>query len=174
MLVCLLFASKLITAQVYSPKFSGDSLYYKLDTIFTKIYSMPMHDVTYPKLYTLNNHWWSAEISDHNVFIHEKYIVKTYEYRNELEKYYKSAKKENLAYLYKLQAKYGKKYGKDMYYETPSLGMTQVMVYACIGRPSEKNTTKTVGKTSEQWVYKGYSKNSYYYFTNGKLTAIQD
>lgn len=39
------------------------------------------------------------------------------------------------------------------------------------GRPEDVNRTTTAAGVSEQWVY---GSNSYLYFTNGKLTAIQN
>jgi hypothetical protein len=52
-----------------------------------------------------------------------------------------------------------------------SIGMTKSQVLASNwGKPNEVNRTITAGENSEQWVFDG----GYLYFTNGKLTAIQN
>lgn len=52
------------------------------------------------------------------------------------------------------------------------IGMTSKQVLnSSWGRPSDINRTTTAHGVSEQWVYNG---SSYLYFTNGKLTAIQN
>lgn len=54
----------------------------------------------------------------------------------------------------------------------PSIGMTAIQVLeSSWGEPSEKNITKTVNGTSEQWVY---SIGNYIYLENGIVTAIQE
>ena len=54
----------------------------------------------------------------------------------------------------------------------PRIGMTKAQALkSCWGRPESVNRTITAQSVTEQWVY-GYS--SYLYFTNGRLTAIQD
>ena len=54
----------------------------------------------------------------------------------------------------------------------PRIGMTKAQALkSCWGRPESVNRTITAHSVTEQWVY-GYS--SYLYFTNGRLTAIQD
>lgn len=57
---------------------------------------------------------------------------------------------------------------------TVELGMTGRMVQMAIGYPKDINKTIVRGATTEQWVYEGYKKNRYYYFTNGVLDAIQN
>ena len=55
----------------------------------------------------------------------------------------------------------------------PKIGMTdtQVLYSSSWGKPLSVNKTTTSRETNEQWVYKD---NEYLYFTNGKLTAIQE
>ena len=59
------------------------------------------------------------------------------------------------------------------------LGMTEEQVIAAIGFPN--NVHRSIGSwgNDEQWVYGGmigdsYFPSQYFYFTNGKLTSIQD
>lgn len=53
------------------------------------------------------------------------------------------------------------------------IGMTQedVLMKTHWGKPHSINRTTTASGTSEQWVY---GSGNYLYFTNGKLTAIQN
>lgn len=52
-----------------------------------------------------------------------------------------------------------------------SIGMTKSQVLASNwGKPSDVNKTTMANVITEQWVYDG----SYLYFTNGKLTAVQN
>lgn len=52
-----------------------------------------------------------------------------------------------------------------------SIGMTQAeALESAWGKPSKVNRTTTANIVTEQWVYPG----GYLYFTNGKLTAIQN
>ena len=54
------------------------------------------------------------------------------------------------------------------------LGMTKKQVLSSNwNEPDEINKTTTEHGTTEQWVYE-HSKTDYLYFTNGKLTGIQD
>lgn len=52
------------------------------------------------------------------------------------------------------------------------IGMTakQVRDSSNWGSPQKVNRTTTVGRVTEQWVY----SDGFLYFTNGRLTAIQD
>lgn len=57
------------------------------------------------------------------------------------------------------------------------IGMTpdEVRIQTNWGNPSAVNRTITARGESEQWVYRGaFGKSQYLYFTNGKLTAIQN
>jgi|GEM_PF-5228235 hypothetical protein len=59
------------------------------------------------------------------------------------------------------------------------LGMTKNQVIAAIGFPNDINTSKGSWGTDEQWVYGGmigdrYFPAVYFYFSDGKLTAIQN
>lgn len=57
------------------------------------------------------------------------------------------------------------------------IGMTpeQVKTQTNWGTPQAVNRTITARGESEQWVYRGaFGKSQYLYFTNGKLTAIQN
>ena len=51
------------------------------------------------------------------------------------------------------------------------IGMTDKMCIEAWGEPDSKNRTVLNGKETEQWVYK---TNSYLYFDDGILTAIQN
>ncbi|MFZ6747444.1 hypothetical protein [Undibacterium sp. Ren11W] len=53
----------------------------------------------------------------------------------------------------------------------PRIGMSsKAVLNTGWGEPRKINTTITASGSKEQWVY---GDNSYLYFTNGKLTAIQ-
>lgn len=59
------------------------------------------------------------------------------------------------------------------------LGMTEDQVIAAIGFPNDINRSTGSWGVDEQWVYGGmiggsYFPAKYFYFTNGKLTSIQD
>ena len=56
------------------------------------------------------------------------------------------------------------------------IGMTEAMVRASWGRPSDINRTVTATMTREQWVYDGgrFGSDTYLYFRNGRLTTYQD
>lgn len=73
-----------------------------------------------------------------------------------------------------LLKKYGPKLGNDIIKGIVRIGMTSEMVLDALGGPDHINVTETAYSYSEQWVYESeYSGNSYYYFQNGKLTAMQ-
>lgn len=55
----------------------------------------------------------------------------------------------------------------------PQIGMSTQAVRLCIGPPNDINRTVAGKNVTEQYVY-GFNKFSYYYFTNGKLTNIQN
>lgn len=78
-------------------------------------------------------------------------------------------RKEREVFLYK---KFGKADGKIILEGKVRIGMNQVMVLESWGYPSN-GINKTTGSygTHEQWCYGG---GVYLYFTNGKLTTIQD
>jgi len=69
---------------------------------------------------------------------------------------------------------YGKVVGDKILAGQVELGMDRLAVIYALGYPDVINETKTVYGTSEQFVYR-YSTlgDRYYYFENGKLTAIQ-
>lgn len=56
------------------------------------------------------------------------------------------------------------------------IGMTATQVRMSLGDPEKINTTETGSEYSEQWVYGSLRSGSlrFYYFKNGRLTAIQD
>ncbi len=55
------------------------------------------------------------------------------------------------------------------------IGFDTEQVLASWGRPSDVNRTTTAHSVSEQWAYEiGAAKNTYLYFDDGVLTAIQD
>lgn len=57
------------------------------------------------------------------------------------------------------------------YKKKVKIGMTDKMCIEAWGEPDSKNRTVLNGKETEQWVYK---TNSYLYFDDGILTAIQN
>lgn len=67
--------------------------------------------------------------------------------------------------------KYGEKYGNMILLRKVQIGMTKEMCSESWGNPYDINTTSVNGKTSEQWVYEN---DSYLYFDNGILTAVQN
>jgi len=80
-----------------------------------------------------------------------------------------------LPYLTKLQRQYGKTTGYRIYYGQIAIGMTENMVIKSLGYPEKINKTETATVIHEQWIYKLASESPlYYYFNNGKVTAIQD
>ena len=78
------------------------------------------------------------------------------------------ATQKRVAYLNK---KYGARIGKMILNGEVQIGMTREMCEEAWGSPQKINTTITTQTVSEQWVYGGHS---YLYFTNGRLTAIQN
>lgn len=67
--------------------------------------------------------------------------------------------------------KYGLEYALLIIKKKVKIGMTDKMCIEAWGEPDSKNRTVLNGKETEQWVYK---TNSYLYFDNGILTAIQN
>ena len=107
------------------------------------------------------------------VFVNENCFVKNSRYIQELKKYNNKVIDDQLSIWIK---KYGSKIAKGLYFETPVLGMSKLMLTMCIGLPSDINTTKTDYSNNSQWIYYNYDKTSakYYYFTNNKLITIQN
>ncbi|WP_394990782.1 hypothetical protein [Emticicia sp.] len=69
-----------------------------------------------------------------------------------------------------LQAKYGSKIGRLIFFNDVQIGMTKEMCRLSWGEPKDINRTITKYSTREQWVY----NDGYLYFENGKLTTIQN
>nr|WP_067054098.1 hypothetical protein [Mucilaginibacter sp. L294] len=133
------------------------------------------------KLLTWNGKGWKAERSGlsaqpvDTVFIKDGQFVRTPEYRAAIESYEPKFKQMHEAYYKGLIKAYGKKIGSGIFFGVPVVGMTTRQFYMCMDSPDDKNTTQTAYGTSEQFVYRyGEFGTKYYYFTNGKLTAIQD
>lgn len=68
---------------------------------------------------------------------------------------------------------------KSQYDYSLKLGMTKDQVAAAIGTPDDINRSSGSWGVREQWVYGGmignrYFPSRYFYFTNGRLTGIQD
>lgn len=86
-----------------------------------------------------------------------------------------NAEKEHALVIQKrtqyLNKKYGARIGKMILNGEVQIGMTREMCKESWGSPQKINTTTTTQTVSEQWVYGGHS---YLYFTNGRLTAIQN
>ena len=78
--------------------------------------------------------------------------------------------KKQLAREKEMISKYGKVNGKLIANYEVKIGFTKQMCIDAWGEPKHINTTTTKFGQSEQWVY----SDSYLYFDNGKLTAIQD
>jgi hypothetical protein len=106
------------------------------------------------------------------VYVKDDQFIKTPEYREVLESYDPKAKQRHEAYYKSLVKKYGSKIGGGMYFGVPTIGMTTRQFFMCRDYPDKINTTETDNITSEQYVYN--NSGEYYYFTNGKLTAIQN
>lgn len=66
--------------------------------------------------------------------------------------------------------KYGLEYGLLIIKKKVKIGMSDEMCLESWGKPNSKNRTILDGKETEQWIY----SNSYLYFDNGVLTAIQN
>lgn len=71
----------------------------------------------------------------------------------------------------RIMQKYGNKYGTMICNGEVCLKMTKEMCRESWGDPIDINTTIVDGMTTEQWVY---GLQTYLYFTNGVLTAIQN
>lgn len=57
----------------------------------------------------------------------------------------------------------------------PRIGMTaKEAEQSTWGYPNKVNTTTYASGTDEQWVYRSGSSSKYLYFTNGRLTSIQE
>lgn len=66
---------------------------------------------------------------------------------------------------------YGKSNGTDIINGVVRLGFSKKMCEESWGKPYDINSSSGPRGTSEQWIY---YNGSYLYFTNGKLTAIQN
>lgn len=133
------------------------------------------------KLLSYKNGAWKAERTGLSaqplevVYIKDSQFIKTPEYREVIENYDPTAKERHKKYYAALIKQYGKKIGNGIYFGVPTIGMTTKQFYMCKDRPDDTNTTNTGYGTSEQLVYRyGQFGTKYYYFTNGKLSAIQD
>jgi hypothetical protein len=58
--------------------------------------------------------------------------------------------------------------------KVPTLGMPTQAVMLCEGPPKAINHSYNGNTSTDQWVYGDSSYSRYFYFTNGKLTAIQN
>ncbi|SJN38355.1 hypothetical protein FM120_11180 [Sphingobacterium faecium PCAi_F2.5] len=102
-------------------------------------------------------------------------FVKTTEYREFIEKFDPNARARHKVYQSNLVKKYGKDIGLGIWFGVPTIGMTSSQFLMCEDWPQKRNTTQTKHGTSEQWIYDyGEFGRKYYYFTNDKLTGIQD
>lgn len=70
-----------------------------------------------------------------------------------------------------LNKKFGAAMAKIILSGKVQIGMTREMCKEAWGHPQKVNTTTTPQTVSEQWVYGGHN---YLYFTNGRLTAVQN
>lgn len=70
-----------------------------------------------------------------------------------------------------LNKKFGTAMAKIILSGKVQIGMTREMCKEAWGHPQKVNTTTTPQTVSEQWVYGGHN---YLYFTNGRLTAVQN
>lgn len=80
-------------------------------------------------------------------------------------------KKGFIAWKGLLEKKYGVEYSLLITAKKVQIGMSDEMCLEAWGEPVSKNRTILNGKETEQWVYKS---NSFLYFDNGTLTAIQN
>jgi len=168
-------------SQLVEPRLKNNRFVYKKDTL-SKLEAYEEFDAQFVKEIQLSDYskgFWKAKLTNitgeiRYLLAAESNFISNDRYVTELKKYTKDSKLVGNNSLTDLQKKYGSKIGRGIYYETPIIGMTSKMVIWCIGTPKKINSTETRSAYSSQWVYPGYSKSSYYYFTNGKLTAIQD
>lgn len=109
------------------------------------------------------------------VYIKDDQFIKTPEYREVLEYYAPGFKQKHKAYYTGLVKAYGRKIADGIYNGVPVIGMTSRQFFMCRDWPDDRNVTETAYGTSEQFVYRyGQFGTKYYYFTNDKLTAIQE
>jgi hypothetical protein len=67
--------------------------------------------------------------------------------------------------------KYGKEYGELIYSGSVRIGMTKDMAISSWGKPQSIHRTIIIGSITEQWVY---NSGNFLYFTNGRLSGIQN
>lgn len=185
-LFVILVASISVKAQkgiVYNPLFPAlkDDVTIYTDSLLQSPISLPIYKLVRVKLVDWHNGVWTAKYDDWDTrnekiaFIKENNFVKEPNYRGVLEGYNPKAKTEHKKYLLSLINKYGKHWGNAVFDGVPKIGMTREMFLLCEKWPDKINKTQTAKTLSEQWVYDyGQFGTKYYYFTNGKLTAIQD
>ena len=133
----------------------------------------------YPDLFvvlTNINNQKDLKIAVNNKYTSDKlkYLI---DYQSYTEFYNKSIEEKNKKLEERKQEVYkfyGKVVGDKILAGQVELGMDRLAVIYALGYPDVINETKTVYGTSEQFVYR-YSTlgDRYYYFENGKLTAIQ-
>ena len=73
-------------------------------------------------------------------------------------------------YVDRLKKRFGNNFWKDVLTRKVRIGWTKEMCEISWGYPNNKNTTTSANGLREQWVY----STGYLYFTNNKLTTIQD
>ena len=82
----------------------------------------------------------------------------------------KEKKEKNDIRRKELVTKYGSYYANLIMNSKICIGMTKDMCIESWGKPQHINTTTTASIEEEQWVY----WDNYVYFSNGKITAIQN
>ena len=73
-------------------------------------------------------------------------------------------------YVDRLKKRFGVNFWKEVLARRVKIGWTREMCEISWGYPNDKNITTSNSGRSEQWVY----SSSYLYFTNNKLTTIQN
>lgn len=143
---------------------------------FSNNHNDPILDINgQPILNRVGDVW---EITD--VILEDRYYGLQFLLKNSEERLYATAiddlTSENFRFLYphneavSLMKRYGQPLYKKALSGVVSIGMSKDLCELAWGKPSNINTS--IGGTNrEQWVYEG---RSYLYFTNGKLTTIQN
>lgn len=177
-LIFLILFSLSLQAQIKNPRLKNNVFVYKLDSLSTTTEKYNAFDELGVKEIIIDN-WkngfWSTTLKFATgdikmVYASDVNFIKNYRYISEIKKYTNDKKYLNNDQLLIWQKAYGQKIGRNLFYEIPSIGMTTKMLIWCVGNPDKINSIETKGSYSSQWVY----SSKYYYFTNGKLTAIQD
>jgi hypothetical protein len=143
---------------IYWEKMDGKSMPFKQDstTIFKRI---------------PNTIFWTCLRKDQIVYTTDYYIVETGRFKQIIDSLdIRQRAKEKLAWRKEMVLRYGKSDAALIFDNRVRIGMKKSAARESWGSPQKINRTILANTVDEQWVY----ENSYLYFTNGILTAIQD